>query len=476
MKILLKRDWDLSMGAPVGEEIVEGHFVRRETELNLLINEILRKNRGAILVSGYPGVGKTSLVYKALSEAKKKDEKKGENTIIVLFNAPQLEFESENANIDPLTVIKNLIRRLYSATQDMKNLNSELKKQIETLYRKAVATEFNLVTAYHISKEESKEIIKERTTLLSVNNLIYLSFWIIAAIFQFVDITRWKTFNKIIPLLFAIPIPIIINIIRKKYFKQREFEATKEEAKELYKLDNSVGNLEFDLDKIHTKMSKNGIKFIYVIDELDKINNDQATKILKFFKNLFTLSDALFIILAGEKMYNIGEGTEEHSYRKKEYTYFTSKYYLSRPMWRDMSSYFDAIIHDKQIEKDELEILKRALWYEAENDFFNLKNVVKDRITNFAENNLPVIEMENLNDDDLQRARLQKAITVLFEEKYRSSRHSKWKENENLLRNIIEHAGRIYSYYPGMEFGDPEDAYSADFGHLIRRNLAGCSD
>jgi len=44
------------------KEPFEGYFVGREKELELLVNDILHKNRGSILISGHRGVGKTSLV------------------------------------------------------------------------------------------------------------------------------------------------------------------------------------------------------------------------------------------------------------------------------------------------------------------------------------------------------------------------------------------------------------------------------
>lgn len=61
IKIKLKTDWDSPPKIDDG-----GHFVGRAEELSILVNELIRKNSGLILISGERGVGKTALVYKAL--------------------------------------------------------------------------------------------------------------------------------------------------------------------------------------------------------------------------------------------------------------------------------------------------------------------------------------------------------------------------------------------------------------------------
>jgi len=140
-KIILKADWDVNINSPLNtkEQAKEqGHFVGREKEVELLTNEILRRPSGSILISGYRGVGKTSLVYKALWEAIKKDH----NIIIVILNAAQLEVESDGSEINARKIIENLIKRLYSATRETNVLSKKTKDEIERLYRKAVASEF----------------------------------------------------------------------------------------------------------------------------------------------------------------------------------------------------------------------------------------------------------------------------------------------------------------------------------------------
>jgi GTPase SAR1 family protein len=79
---------------------------------------MLRRRSGAILVCGHRGVGKTSLVYKAIKEVRKINNN-FENLIFVRINSSQLEMGNDqkiesNQNIDDLKrVLENIIRRLY---------------------------------------------------------------------------------------------------------------------------------------------------------------------------------------------------------------------------------------------------------------------------------------------------------------------------------------------------------------------------
>lgn len=67
MKIILLKDWDFF---PKLDEAV-GHFTGRKSTKERLINEIKRKNSGAILISGSRGVGKTALVYESIRNLQK---------------------------------------------------------------------------------------------------------------------------------------------------------------------------------------------------------------------------------------------------------------------------------------------------------------------------------------------------------------------------------------------------------------------
>lgn len=131
MKIVLKPDWDIPVQIPSkGNQTNKGHFVGRETELSVFTNELLRREQGAILITGYRGVGKTSFVYKALHQVLEQSDK--DKILFVLINANHLETSSVHG-LHPKPILVNLIRRLYAVTQGEK-LSHQLKQEIEMLY------------------------------------------------------------------------------------------------------------------------------------------------------------------------------------------------------------------------------------------------------------------------------------------------------------------------------------------------------
>ena len=408
MRIVLKHDWDipLQLHTTDGQPGI-GHFAGRDTEVNMLSNEILRKRSGSILVSGYRGVGKTSLVYRALHNARKKDK----GLIVVLLNAAQLDVKpttepkDTNSKIVPIKIVENLIRRLYSKTKSYPGLREEIKDKINSLYRKAVASEFKSSQASQISQEAISEKVSEKKVFAQISSESFRRFLssslvIIVVCLQLVP--RLYQWIKIISLLALIPSPFFISFIVNKLYSRRQIDRKKLEAEEIYKFDNSIGNLEFDLEEIHKELKAESKKLVYVIDELDKLELKQTKDVLKFFKNLFTLSDAVFIFIGDDEIYNIHLGTAKS--RTKEYTYFTSKYFISRPLWVDLSNYLSGIIEEHNLNASDIEVFKKALCFDSKNDFFDLRTSIKDHIVSFDNENQPVIEFSESTHDNIYKS------------------------------------------------------------------------
>lgn len=494
MKVLLKQNWDVPFYPPVSENSDQGNFVGRDKEVLPLINDILRKKSGSILVSGYRGVGKTSLVYKALFEVKKKQE----NTILVFLNSNQLiddhdvDYKNDNnGNINQKRLLENLIRRLYSTIEENgaknKGIEEDTSKKIKKLYRKTMATEFKKLETNIENHEFSRRIEKKETLEFSLNEndlqklIVFCSFFL-AVVIQFTDILPTKFWNNIVPLLLTFHVPFSMKYISNREKKHKKVDTEKSQEEEVYQFDNNVGSLEFDLEKIHRDLSLNNKKLIYVIDELDKIKTKKVKEIFNYFKNLFTLSDAQFIFICGEDLYNEIYGinntknssSEEDSYRPKEYTYFTYKFFLSRPISQDLEKFFENIVEDIKIEDGDdetyFEVLKRSLLFESKNDFYDLKTYIRSRITSF-EDGKPVIEYKEMDRRDITKARLQEAICILFEQKYMSFRSSKWRENEEILRELFNYSHEIYNSPPNSEFIDPIDSQNFQVVNEARRDF-----
>ncbi len=478
MEITLKSNWDIPIRFPYTKSKIKGLFIGRKKELSFLINELKRRETGSILVCGHRGVGKTSFVYKTLWELKKKD-----STIIpILLNAAQLEAESVKDNIEAKKILENLIRRLYSMTRDVGSLDDKVNSLITDLYYKTIASNYEKSETISLKSQISDEIIRQQSssinfTFKDLRILIFLVPWLVSLLLIFTKIIPIEWLNDLLSLIIALPFPLSLNYIYSKSKTNKIINLKDKKSELLYKFDASIGNIEYDLERIHREIRDSGQKLIYIIDELDKLNPEQVIEVLKFFKNLFTLSDALFIFIGGEEIFDLeGILSQNQSiiYRAKEYTYFTSKYFLSRPNWSDLNNYFTQIVlNTSSFENDSISILRNALFFEASNDLFDLKSYIKSRIVDFDENDNPVIIYEE-NDEDIQKNRFYRSSVIIFEEKYISARFNEWEKNEMLLRQLFKHAHYVFNLSPNLTIDDPSgetinEEIIRDFNSLLHR-------
>ncbi len=493
MKITLKEDWDIPVQPPGGDET--GHFVGRVNEVSFLTNDLLRRSQGALLVSGYRGVGKTSLVYKALRSLPEK------SILPVLINATHLESEvavQEDIQYAKQVII-NLIRRLYSACAPggKWKVKPDIYENIEALYKKAVALEYKASVQALSTEGQKLETVKSFESSIFSDRLNVgtwtVSFALAAVITAIPMPAQLDWAKSLLTLLFAFPIPLGINLYRSSKRVETTVDTTKLTAEELYTLDNNVGNLVFDLEGIHRQLSKQKMKVIYVVDELDKLEDPiQAVKadkdpayltIFKHFKNFFTLSSALFVFIAGEEVYEHFDKTLDPKHpglhRSKEYTYFNSKYFLSRPAETDTDRFLTEIVQDSDkisqgYEKEEFDQFKRYLAFLAQSDFYDLIQAIRDRITDFA-GRRPVIDIVQLGGAELLRANLQKAVSVVYGDKYAARSPSRWRENERIIKELYVHANLLARSKLKATFEDDktntiEGAAKRDFNYFCYRH------
>lgn len=111
-------------------------YIGRETEVTDLAHRILFSNGGAILVTGYRGVGKTSFVNKAVEEAKEllsqlPTQNSYEDLLYIQFNLAR--------EMAPDEIMHHLVRRTYQALIDhglMRALSKDTQKLVDLAYRR----------------------------------------------------------------------------------------------------------------------------------------------------------------------------------------------------------------------------------------------------------------------------------------------------------------------------------------------------
>lgn len=513
----------LSVPSPVPAEEIndEGFFFGRKTEIDLIKNDILTKNQGSILISGHRGVGKTTLVYKAISEAGKqiskgwtnpetaevknysKKEKKNpakENLLFIPITAGQFcnTLNYEKIDLNPATIIKVIIRRLYASFKSAESRKILMPRYIGELYNKAIAKEYKQQESVGQMIKEGTLTTKEKQVKLDFKNIgkkeiIQLISLLTGAGFIFFNPLPQTVLNQIVGLLAAFPLPFTINsYISYLETKTRNIENVLN-AELLYQFDNGLENLEYDLYDAHRRLSMENWKIVYVIDELDKLGGmENVSKVIKYFKNLFTLSKATFIFIGNEDIYKAAR-TEELTrqvtspgadpvvsnlppeYRPEEYTYFSSKYFVSRPGWEELQSYMDqCIVNSKQHDPAMLNRVFHYLGYESGNDYFNLKNVIKDNIGGFSETDEPILLINIDTPEAIRKSRFHKCQEVLYGKKYFKTQLGCHYDNETLFRELFKYSNSISTSPPKAEFRDPENpdmlsAIKRDFNNFLSK-------
>jgi len=445
--IPIKEDWDAQ--PHINEK--RGHHVRRENEHKLLIDFILRRSEGSLLVSGKRGVGKSSTIFSAIQECKKKP--KGEKILPILVLAPNFEISSkEMTSIDGFEkfkklILQTLIRRLYKPTSN--SFNKELRSEVQILYEKAVAKE--VIQEVKDSSLSSKTVNVIESTKFFINPKtlgILLSFAVGGVLFTLFPIAQIEQVQTAIGLGIS-SVPTLIYTFQKS--KEKSTVSTnKKESVDYYKYDYSLSNLHSDFEEVLRKISKDH-KIVFIIDELDKMQPNEVIDVLKMLKSLITQGNAIYIFVTGFEFFAQLEQSSKS--RPPEYTLFTHRVFLQRPLFHEMEKFIDEIISDDHLEqiKDtpSYNDFKNYVCYSSKLDFFDLNQVLRDQIKDYDKQGRPQINIV-LDKQDIILARLQKAMGQIYSRKS-YSKPSDWMKNDRLLEKMYWFLDKITSLNPSSE-------------------------
>lgn len=252
--------------------------------------------------------------------------------------------------------------------------------------------------------------------------------------------------------------------------------------------DNSVTNLEISLEDA-LKDLKDYFSPIFVIDELDYFERKNPEpdpnkpkidimNIVKTYKNLFNLSDAVFIFIAGHKAWE----SLQHGIRKDmQHTLYSSSMFITKPEFKDMRVFIKEIsVRPSQWENSEGERALSYLLFKAKSEYYDLKNVINNSIVDYQSDYSPVLNIEA----DVRSSMLQDVLEKLYEyQKFEEFERNE--ENYKLLEDfyIVCHSICDLEFFNVFETDDfwvlhPENVKSQQmrfnqnwFKNLINRLL-----
>lgn len=250
-------------------------FLGREREVQTLAQQILFSDGGAILVTGYRGVGKTSLVNQAVALSKEllptySDRIKQNNLLFVHFNLAK--------EMQPAEVMHHIVRRIYDTLHE-----SEQFKHIDKSTRRLI------------------ELAYQRTSMM---------------------ITRKAGTNQLAEVGLSLPeISLGVANLKSTFDIGRKFSRTTEEEISFLGYDEKAA--EYDVIRILKQLSsptkprasrQKSYKVVIAFDELDKINpyiqngdkkisNPYMDQLIGALKGLLTTSGVVFIFITSREIH-----------------------------------------------------------------------------------------------------------------------------------------------------------------------------
>ncbi|WP_400162879.1 P-loop NTPase fold protein [Brevibacillus sp. TJ4] len=273
-------------------------YINSDEEVtNRLTKELINVKSTCILVSGYRGSGKTSFI----NRIGKKILESSENIVIVKLNISKFE---------PLSyTLRKMIRESFLAIpeeklKEIRISNPLVLKQLELLFERTFSEVVD-TSRYSVKNDVNKTLnitinMKKLLgfiiglILLGINTKIDFLGYFTKLNSMISDIINWAAF-------IIVGIWATIEGIRYEYKLQKN-ESLLEEISRKTLYDDEIA--EFQFLKIIKELKKTGLKFIYVLDELDKIENDaELEKMIGELKPILLSGSASFILISGQKLF-----------------------------------------------------------------------------------------------------------------------------------------------------------------------------
>ncbi|MCK5224322.1 hypothetical protein KAR04_06105, partial [Candidatus Calescamantes bacterium] len=126
------------------------------------------------------------------------------------------------------------------------------------------------------------------------------------------------------------------------------------------------------------------------------------------------------------------------------------------PSWKDLQHYFEEITESFSGDRKLKEKILRYACYNAKNDFFDLKSMIKSLISGFDNSGHPYINISS--DEEIHMKSYLHRIITLFENIYYVNDYLKQSGNEDIMRLLFKITDEITVSPPGANFLDPEDS------------------
>jgi AAA ATPase domain len=416
VRVALTAGWDASLTydlldheARNGEQV----FVGRQEHLGPLVNAVGQPDRrGTYLVSGYRGVGKTSLIIQAIRLANPQLKDKGWTLLPLVLNVsevsasmePASEAEARPLRIDARRLLTALLRALRNQVAP-RDSPDKLAKKIRWAYDKAEAT------SYLQTQQQRGEAVRSATRetragiqVPDVLKLVAAASLLAAATVE--GVALLGSFVSYMHLAAAALAGVAVLSFSRSVTLTKSTTEAESVSEELVR-DNSLHQLESELkDILQDLYEKKQRRTVIILEELDKIDDQQGQQldsVIRYFKNLFTQAPALFFFVTDKEYYDVIAEKIQDARRRRSYavehTFFTHRLFVRRPAIEECLEYLKAImaseadrtkvdaIAQAQLSRvrpgesmSPLEQVLRVLLFRSQDHFFDLKNELRQYV------------------------------------------------------------------------------------------------
>jgi len=274
-------------------------------QLNDLRSDIIKAPHTCYLVSGYRGSGKTSFIKRledSFSEPKTIISSTKETVRDEPFHKGCFVYTSFAKVDDKMHLMRMLIRETYlkisTQTKIKELLSDQLKHQLELLYKR---------TFFEVTGIEESGRLRETTMSLSVSISEFIR-KVMSRLMPVIAIALIFLYNyKLMAQGFIIGIALsylclwaIASVVSSSFIiSWRTVFSNKLFTKTLYD-DEIAATLFFNLLK---DLKEANIKMVFVLDELDKVKEDELQVVIRELKPCLVSGYATFIVVGGQDFY-----------------------------------------------------------------------------------------------------------------------------------------------------------------------------
>ena len=270
----------------------ESDISKTESEIIFqLKQQIINGNPTCVLVSGYRGTGKTTLICKL-----EKELKSNPKVIFVHLNFNKYEKYT--------LVLRKLIREVFislSKNEDYKNIRKEIPDVIQSIELLFDRTFFDI--SYNSNTKKSKD--SENSFEINIDDIkkfagVIGSLVITAFNFKYDFISLIPKYSNIILFIVSCFLTTIQLVKVGKKVSVKESSSDEINRKSLY--DDEIA--ETRIKNVLNDLKSKEYKIVIVLDELDKIENDsEIEQLISELKPIMLSNLASFIIVSGQKLY-----------------------------------------------------------------------------------------------------------------------------------------------------------------------------